>query len=455
MKSSNLLSNISNEYLLKGIISYFPEKDEKKILNIFKYNKKFQNKLNISLYNYQKEFLNLTFNGINPSEIEIDSLYDDFKDIFDNKEIFIKIIDELFPEEEDDTIIFSEIENNFKFTKIKEIIDFNKIENLTSLEFYNIKNLELGQMNARIKNLKISGGWNGKIRVKFSILNNLEALILYGNSKLEIYDLPNNNNDIYELRNLKYLYLSQFELSEKLSIEVTIPNLIYFYLGFKDVNGPQDPDDHDSFYEKIEKEIKDEPFESDIDYFHKFTNLKYLSLYFILFLGNHGEECSKTFMCKKLENDIFKCHYIYIDDGWHFLGEERYYEQEEFLYYNKKMKKKYNIKLNVNLRDPENWNVFDFGKDYNNYEEFKFESIFNPLFDTNIKINNFSVKKIDISMKGMYAAEIGKKDIERFINNITKFLSLREINIFISSGYGDIFNSKKLNKLIKNLSTLK
>jgi ribosomal 30S subunit maturation factor RimM len=158
MKSSNLLSNISNEYLLKGIISYFPEKDEKKILNIFKYNKKFQNKLNISLYNYQKEFLNLTFNGINPSEIEIDSLYDDFKDIFDNKEIFIKIIDELFPEEEDDTIIFSEIENNFKFTKIKEIIDFNKIENLTSLEFYNIKNLELGQMNARIKNLKISGG---------------------------------------------------------------------------------------------------------------------------------------------------------------------------------------------------------------------------------------------------------------------------------------------------------
>jgi len=213
MKSSNLLSNISNIYLLKGIISYFPEKDKKRILNIFKYNKKFQNKLNISLYNYQKEFLNLTFNGINPRKYEINSFYDAFKDIFYNKGIFIKIINELFPEEEDDTIIFSDIENNFEFTKIKEIIDFNKIENLTSLEFKDIKNLELGQMNARIKNLKISGDWNGKIKVKFSLLNNLEALILYGNSKLDIYDLPNNNNDIYELRNLKYLYLSQFKLS--------------------------------------------------------------------------------------------------------------------------------------------------------------------------------------------------------------------------------------------------
>ena len=450
MKSSNLLSNISSKYLLKGIISYFPEKEKKRILNIFKYNKKFQNILNICLYNYQKEYLNLTFNGINPKKYEINTFYDAFKDIFDNKENFIIIINELFPEEENDTKIFSDIEDNIKFTKFKEISDINKIENLTSLEFEDIKNLELGKMNARIKNLKISGDYNGKIKVNFSLLNNLEALILYGNSKLDIYDLPNNNNDIYELRNLKYLYLSQFELSEKLSIEVTIPNLIYFYLGFEDVNGPHD---HDSFYEEMEKEIKDGSFESDISYFREFTNLKYLRLYFELLMGNHGEILSKTFICKKLENDIFKCHYIYIDvETWDC---ERHYKQEELFYYNKKMKKKYNIKLNVSLSDPENWNIFDFGKDYNNYEEFKFETIFNPLFDTNIKINNFSVKKIDISFKSYSGMKIGEKDIKRFINNITKFLSLREINIFIPSDLGDIFNSKILNMLIKNLSTLK
>ena len=123
MKAINLFSNISNEYLLKEIISYFPEKDKKKILNIFKYNKIFQNKLNISLYNYQKEYLNLTFNGINPRKYEINVLYNAFKDIFDNKEIFIKIINELCPEEEDVKEILPDFENNIKFKEIKEILN--------------------------------------------------------------------------------------------------------------------------------------------------------------------------------------------------------------------------------------------------------------------------------------------------------------------------------------------
>ena len=138
--------------------------------------------------------------------------------------------------------------------------------------------MELGNLNTRIKNLKISGVYNGKIKVKFALLNILEALILYGNSKLDIYDLPNNYNDIYELRNLKYLYLSQCELSEKLDIEITIPNLIYFYLSFDEDDLLQDYDYY-FFHEKTENKIKDAPFEYDIDY-HEFTNLKYLYLYF-------------------------------------------------------------------------------------------------------------------------------------------------------------------------------
>ena len=196
-------------------------------------------------------------------------------------------------------------------------------------------------------------------------------------------------------------------------------------------------------------EITDGPFEPEIGYFREFANLKYLHLYYELLKCNHGEVCSKTFICKKLENDIFKCHYIYMDDY------ERDYLQEELFYYNQKINKKYNIKLNVSLSDPENWNVFDFDEDYNNYEEFQFETKFNPLFDTNIKINNFSVKKIDISLDEDRDMEIEKEDIKHFINNITKFLSLREINLFIPSEFGDKFNSKKLNMLIKNLSTLK
>ena len=204
----------------------------------------------------------------------------------------------------------------------------------------------------------------------------------------------------------------------------------------------------ESFPEKTEDEIKT-PFEYDIDYFDEFTNLKYLHLYFKRMSSNNGEGHSKTFICEKLENDIFKCHYIYFDNY------ERDYWQKEIFYYNKKMDKKYNIKLDVSLEDPDNWNVFDFDNDYNNYEEFEFKTIYNPLFDTNIKINNFSVKKIDISFDDEDMT-IGKKHIKHFINNIRKFLSLREINISISSKYlGYKFNSKKLNMLIKNLSTLK
>ena len=185
-------------------------------------------------------------------------------------------------------------------------------------------------MDTRIKNLKISGNFNGEIKVKFSLINNLETLILYGNSKLDIYDLPNNNNEIYELRNLKYLYLSQLELSEKLNMKVTIPNLIYFYFSL-DEDSPLDDYDYDLFHWKTEYQIKDTFFENDIAYFEEFANLKYLHLYFKCLLRNSGERYSKTFKCKKLENNIFKCHYIYIDDY------DRNYWQKELFYYNKKI----------------------------------------------------------------------------------------------------------------------
>ena len=165
-------------------------------------------------------------------------------------------------------------------------------------------------MNARIKNLKISGDYNEKIKVKFSILNNLEALILYGNSKLDIYDLPNNNNDIYELRNLKYLYLSQLELSERLNIEVTIPNLIYFYLSFDEDSG-LDYYDFDLFLEKMENQIMDRSFECDIDYFLEFTNLKYLYLYFKRMKSNNGEGSLELSYVKNLKM-IFLNAIVYI-----------------------------------------------------------------------------------------------------------------------------------------------
>ena len=44
MKAKNLISNISNKYLLKGIISYFPYKCKNTLFNILRYDKKCQKK---------------------------------------------------------------------------------------------------------------------------------------------------------------------------------------------------------------------------------------------------------------------------------------------------------------------------------------------------------------------------------------------------------------------------
>ena len=161
--------------------------------------------------------------------------------------------------------------------------------------------------------------------------------------------------------------------------------------------------------------------------------------------NNHGDGFTKKFICKKLENDIFKCNYM---QDWTY-----YITLNELFYYNQKMNKKYNIKLI--LEDPnDEENLLDFEKDYNDYEEIKFERITKSshLFDLNLK-NNFSVKKIDIDKFDGWGG-CDKKDIKYFINNIGKFLSLREINISISH-FSYKFDSEVLNMLIEVLSTLK
>ena len=225
--------------------------------------------------------------------------------------------------------------------------DFNKIKNLSSLEFNDVENLDLGLINATIKNLKLSANSNenGKIKIKFSLLNNLETLILFNKSNLDIYDLPNNNDDIYELRNLKYLYLSQGELSQKLNIKVIIPNLIYFYLSIEnDETLVDDPCEEEIDFEWSQcweenlREMINERFKDDINsYFGKFTNLKYLYLNFYVMQSNNGDGLTKKFICKKLENEIFKCNYLY---DWTYR-----ITLNELFYYNQKMNKKYNIKL--------------------------------------------------------------------------------------------------------------
>ena len=105
MKAKYSILNIKSNNILNEIISYSPEM--KRILNIIKYNKKIQKRLNINLYNYQKEYLNIFFKFLEPRKYNINHLYNYFKEknIFKKEkgqEDFIKIINELFPKDEEE-----------------------------------------------------------------------------------------------------------------------------------------------------------------------------------------------------------------------------------------------------------------------------------------------------------------------------------------------------------------
>ncbi len=144
MKTKNLIKKISNKYLLNGISSYIPI-EGKILLNIIKYNKKCQKKFNISLYDYQKEYLSSTFKYKNPTKYNINHLYNYFKqkNIFEkekDKKNFIQIIKELYEDEEKE----EEKEEEEKEDSQEDEKDSNKISNTVN---YSPKNISLKIQN--------------------------------------------------------------------------------------------------------------------------------------------------------------------------------------------------------------------------------------------------------------------------------------------------------------------
>ena len=137
-----------------------------------------------------------------------------------DKEILIKIIKELYPEEKEEKY------DILKELNFKKIINFHKINNLTSIEIDKLPKNENDLKhinNPNIKTLKIND--RSVIKMPFSLLNNLEALIL-GSCQINIYSIPN-INEFLELKNLKYLHLKQTGVTKKLNIKFSSPNLIY------------------------------------------------------------------------------------------------------------------------------------------------------------------------------------------------------------------------------------
>ena len=450
MKGKYSLLNIKSNNIINEIISYSPER--KRIFNIIKYNKKVQTRLNISLYNYQKEYLNLIFKFNEPRKYNIVHLHNYFtqKNLFEKEsgqKDFIKIIEELFPkkkgkeeEEEDEEEEEEEKEDEkdlgildeINFKKIKEISEFKKNRNLTSIEIYNIKKCDLGLINSTtVKNLKIVDG--KKVKMPFSLLNNLEGLILENVVSLDLYDIP---NDKKKLKNLKFLRLSNnSEINEKF----ITPNLIYLSLDFYSQNYEELENIYDflSYFNLLPKlpmkldiynlcpQLAEIPFDNYSDfYFTRFPKLKHLYLSFSDIVADDNQ---RKIYIKFIEekNNIFKCYYNYQND------DEKLSKVQSFFYdLSSQMSSKVkNIAIKLDLQSLEEFLISD-------------------------KEDNYSLQDMEIIDFQRYE-DNEKENFNLFIQNIHKFHFLRKIKIVFLEQDDNFLDNTDLEKLFKNLSELK
>ena len=133
-----MLDQISNKYLLNIIFSLIPLN---KFLDIIKKSKKYQKKLNVSLFNYQSMFLSKL--KINYNTINIDKFTEFIREEFKikaDKKVFEKIIEEKKKVETIIQINNLPINNNqeLKFLNIDKDITWISDKNIIKLDFSGI-----------------------------------------------------------------------------------------------------------------------------------------------------------------------------------------------------------------------------------------------------------------------------------------------------------------------------
>ena len=479
MNSKSLLSHIKSDFIFKEIISYI---DGNKVLEIFKYNNKFKSILNISLYNYQIKYLKHFFDYTNPLNYNIDHLYNIFKskgyfNKKNGKKIFIKIIHELYPEEK------NEESQKYNFIFIENLPEFkSNLKNLSSIELKNPTGWDLKQIDidSRIKELKII---EGEFKIPFGLIKKLETLILE-KTEIEIYDINKKAN--FELENLKNLNLNDVKIIKNSNMKkFLVPNLtdlnISLDVCYKDEDEDEEDEDEDLedfilYFNIFDFDIQNdnindlinENYETDINYYYdKYKNLKNLILYFFDF-SEPNVYLSKYLKIKKIKNNILQCEYEYQNTDDNNIN-----EKQKFLY-DKNNEQFFRRKI-----DFENGNIEDYGEyeeifiklykidneddeddDEDADEDEKKYSSFNanlyPFFKK-IKDENYTLQVMKVQIENRYTNDIflTKKDIKIFCQNLTKFKFLRVFDIdFSEQNFENVFDSKELNILIKNLSSL-
>ena len=205
-----------NKYILNLIFTHLRLNHE---LNIIRYNKQIQSKLEISLYTYQKKYFEIIITPalLNNTEILLQNNIFDKKTLDKIKSDWEKESSELFQEK--DCFHFNQKTNkkNLKDVKILNIslkeqnLLKNKVPNLIELNISSIKNLEL----------------------PCSILLNLETLSLKDISKLKFL----NKEENISLNKLKHLYLNNISFKKDNKVKIKVDNLKYLDLRLKEQEG--------------------------------------------------------------------------------------------------------------------------------------------------------------------------------------------------------------------------
>ena len=209
-----------NKYILKTIFNHLIFENE---LNILRYNRKLQSKLDISLYTYQKKYFEkiITPTLLKNTEILLQ------KNIYDKK-----TLNKLKSEWDNDTTEAIQEKDCFHFSQkmtTKNLKDI-KILNVT------LKNKNLLEKNTpNLIELNISNVKN--LELPCSILLNLESLSLKDISKLKFL----NKGDNISLNKLRHLYLNNISFNEENKIKISLNNLKYLDLRLKEQDG--DPED--------------------------------------------------------------------------------------------------------------------------------------------------------------------------------------------------------------------
>ena len=217
-----------NKYILAKILSHLKCSKE---LNIMRYNKKLQSKLDISLYSYQKKYFEsiMTPALLNNTEILLQN------NIFDKKTL--------------DKLKFDLINETTETLQEKDCFHFDQKTNSKNLKDIKILNISLKNQNLLKKSapnlieLNISDIKN--LEIPCSLLLNLETFSLKNISKLKFI----NKEENISLNKLKHLYLNNISFNKKNKIKISLNNLKYLDLKLKEQEGEAEGDPEETEFD--------------------------------------------------------------------------------------------------------------------------------------------------------------------------------------------------------------